>query len=1458
MNRNSRIYIQNFGYADAYIDQLMLDMRSEKTGAIQDTIVFLMNSGGKTSIQSFYFSVFPDENYRGRGWLNEVQSKGANKKDIFFAKDEMAVIAIEWEVALAADSGRQSLFEEAQEITEKRIAALAVKAVQKEGRVEFRNIYFGFKATDELSIESLPLRAFTNEPIETFEGLRKWCAACKADSNLYMTDFIWTESPKVWREYLESWGCDMVLIDLLYRMNAREGGNDQSLEGEKDFLTQFIEMGMSGGRLGELGATIETIINEQKKAPARRRLEAIYNDLEAHFHNLAHACQDYSLFASQLQEITAAISSHNGCLAAMKKHCLSQIRELNNLSQKEEKRQARLALKREINEHKLLEAEYAGRLIRKSNAIAALKATEAEIDQLTLALKALNLASIEREIAGLSETIRQLASACENSCEMRNLRQAATLYNAGLLRELDLNSRLIADRKAKIEATSATQASEKARIEKIRADLAGFESEIGRITEKIRTAGKRREALVASGVLDRHSDPQACEAGLKAELEQITNRLSFLDNETKNIAPRLAELEAVIRTETESLAILKSEVASLQTDYAQGVHSRKELVASTVLLEYMAGQEIIPDNADLLRDLGRMIHDREDQANRAIARLSEIEAQIHDIEMRGVASQWQETEKALAALRREQIDSANAGFRYIAENTDDEVAARAIALADPGKYMGIVIGSESDWARLPEILPKLVALSSFPIEISRVSPDSLSTAPHMPDKLVLAPANDALWNRKSAKAEKERLERGLIEAQAESQRQNEDIARFKATYSALAAYQEKWPGGPNQTALAAKRIALAQMEKRVERDNNEKSALLNRQREAAQERLECECEKIKHNFALTSLDEFIRDFPDLPGIERQLAQLGAERDKGAAAIQAYDQYQQETYELIGSLRAELAQLTGKNMEYTGRIAELQIYVNTSFHLEPGERSLEDLHKDYERANGNLAVSSARLDLEMHRHELARKTYQAAQAKASFKDPQTLESLISEFRERLQVTPASELERDLAQKIEVLAEKQNEIKLEARAAAAEMKKFSSEHKEINLSGTEFGSLAPQIVANAKRTAEARARGLASLERKSERIAKEACDNMDMLNGYLKDIDSELRIMRASLADLATPPCPAQISAAYIGNTLPVIRNELERLLVARANAQRDLDAKRSLAESECGASREIVNRNRSFLEKDDDGQWLVQAYEAWTVQAQLSQAQKSYENIQQIHESVLNSVHKLKGELDRKVRDCARFMREAAALVVDACAITIPETEGTIKMAIAGERILTSKIARKGADVYEPLIARDFEKLISDPAGFKAKGIAFFVAKILREAAGGDPRLRIIKLDGAHGFEYTSADKIGGSGAQRFLSIMLLCMLFGKLHEKRSGAKSAGISIIMDNPYANLATRTLLDALLETARHFGQHLVFFTGVSDRNLLDGLPRVIVLNKSKRGTGNKQYITINSVTDFQQRPA
>jgi hypothetical protein len=222
---------------------------------------------------------------------------------------------------------------------------------------------------------------------------------------------------------------------------------------------------------------------------------------------------------------------------------------------------------------------------------------------------------------------------------------------------------------------------------------------------------------------------------------------------------------------------------------------------------------------------------------------------------------------------------------------------------------------------------------------------------------------------------------------------------------------------------------------------------------------------------------------------------------------------------------------------------------------------------------------------------------------------------------------------------------------------------------------------------------------------------------------------------------------------------------------------------------------------------------------------------------------------MKPDFENCVGELYNLTYEGIALLNRACAQTMPITTPYV----GGKQILKMRASFTGVSVDARKDAiRQYLNTVIDSSVIPAKGADLVSHCLVAVSGRQELGLQVLKMEQNEAHQYHLASDLKTSGGQGTVIAMFLYLLISQLRsDTRARAKRGGGGpLILDNPFAKVQTRALVDAQRLLAREIGVQLIFFTANADYNVLAGFRRVIRLRKtganSKTGRSHIEMVS------------
>ncbi len=132
-------------------------------------------------------------------------------------------------------------------------------------------------------------------------------------------------------------------------------------------------------------------------------------------------------------------------------------------------------------------------------------------------------------------------------------------------------------------------------------------------------------------------------------------------------------------------------------------------------------------------------------------------------------------------------------------------------------------------------------------------------------------------------------------------------------------------------------------------------------------------------------------------------------------------------------------------------------------------------------------------------------------------------------------------------------------------------------------------------------------------------------------------------------------------------------------------------------------------------------------------------------------------------------------------------------------------------------------------------------------------------LQLLQMEQNADHQYQDAGRLKKSGGQGVVIAMFMYLMMSQLRRTHQAVtkRGGGCPLILDNPFAKVQTRALIDVQIMLAEAIGVQLIFFTAMKDVNILAGFQRVIRLRKEgvKSGRSHIQMATATFNTVVQR---
>jgi hypothetical protein len=253
MARLLRVHFASIGHADARLAPLTVDLRArDAAGTGADSVLWLRNGGGKSTILNLFYSLFrPDR----REFLGTSAEGKARHLEDYIKAEDLAFVVTEWDVEPVSD---ELLFARAPARRRLVGQVLSWKDRQKSSDPsKLRRRFFSLRAEPGVELDELPIDGLGQEPVRSWDAFRTWLEDLRQrrpDLEVY-----WEDTPRKWTEHLERIGLDPELFRYQLKMNAREGSADEAFRFRTtdEFIRFYLEIAFDSSEADAVSANVE-------------------------------------------------------------------------------------------------------------------------------------------------------------------------------------------------------------------------------------------------------------------------------------------------------------------------------------------------------------------------------------------------------------------------------------------------------------------------------------------------------------------------------------------------------------------------------------------------------------------------------------------------------------------------------------------------------------------------------------------------------------------------------------------------------------------------------------------------------------------------------------------------------------------------------------------------------------------------------------------------------------------------------------------------------------------------------------------------------------------------------------------------------------------------------------------------------------------------------------------------
>jgi hypothetical protein len=1426
MPRLLRVHFSSVGHRDARLDGVTLDFR-HRGGSGTDSVLWLRNGGGKTSILNLFFSLFRP----GRSEFLGARAEGkARRLSDYVKASDLAFVLTEWDLTGSGDPARAP--EEVRVIGQ----VMAWKGQQTSvdpSRLD--RLFFSLRAGPSRAFDDLPIRGL-GEPVGSLATFHEWLRQTAAAAPA--AEVIYTDNQRRWLEHLERLGLDPELFRYQIKMNLREGAADEAFRfgSAAAFVEFLLELAFDPSGADQLVGNLSELREQLSRRPEALLEERFLGAALAVLEPLASAVRTREGARARLRDVLAELASLVRGLDEHRAARLADAAEARAVAQGESEK-ARL----DSNERDKLSRwarglEHAALRLETNEVAAALREAQDRKKDAERVVRVLRGASMLRDVRRREGEVAELKAALERTeLELEPLRallrEAGTLLRASLAEERTRYDEEISSLDAQIDLARTTQRRDEQLTNETVARRAMLEERGAALQLQLTRRDRERERLRADGWFEERESATEALARWEIVQEEADRTSKRCDAERTRHKSRLEEVAARVAAIGVDRAQME-EAARQRTAALESALAWRDRLAAEPALALVEGTDAVDVEAPGLEDRLRR---RADAARRqAISHAvdgAEDRRAVSAIDDTGLLPPPRDVERVREALRRRGV-VGHAGVSYLSANAPAG-RRRALLCGEPARFGGVVVLDERALAAAADLEedPELRA----PVQVSLVTAADL-TEPEAPrSATVVAPAA-GVHDPSAAQAHRAILERQV----SERQREEEELEQQRRSAEHLADDLHRYlaeHGGGKLAALdrlvreLGERIALAidelaeldrergELEARVIEIESELAGAnaLNARSERARERLARFIEDHEGHVETwrAELEETSRGVREA---ERWLAEAGQARARAEARFLELRDRRRDRARDAETLTAEWRAVLHHDGSVQAGIELVHARMRYQTLLTQHDRQVSEnkLTWQLERAVEDLAGAQAAFD--GHARDLL-----LLEIEDALRQGATVDRIASAEAERdrhLAGCAARDAElKDVRRRLEEMTRRREATDLPAdRPPPATSAEARAGAEELKVEATRAGEDVRRHELEAAREGE-RAAGF---EREAERLARELEGIQSLVEG-------------AGMTLPASPGGPLPASESELGHRV----TELRRRFTSRRNDAATAEAAvRDLADT----VRRVAGASEHAGLKSQYRERLKEETEALALAAE-----RLVDGLTERRTIVTTLLRDI--ERDRRILidsligvadDAQRLFSRAGRASI------LPDSLGPW----AGKHYLRIDFQFPASD--DERRAR-IEPLVDRLIGRSEVGGLELVQLLVTELAGAKGfEVRILKPDTVLRGEPVpiTAMTTFSRGQQLTAAILLYCTLVqlrARSRGKQSGTTDAGI-LVLDNPIGTCSSVPLLQLQRTIASLMRVQLIYATGVDDLEALDTLPNKIRLRNSHRDrTSGDHHVTL-----------
>lgn len=1424
----NRVYLDGVGHQESFYKDITLNLKPADNGqgnTINHTYIQLVNGGGKTTLISFFLTLFDPRKKRF------VQVVAGKKRDYHYSDYFHPELSLLMAELINAKGERLLLGQYHQKVQDEVDPVFFL--------CDLSNDLYGYP----FDLVPSRSRAEADESMRPYVGnlkqARHWLQeqVHNRDSGIH---WRMPATQTEWFQALREYSVNIEIIRTLVTLNSEEGGIRKFAEysTERSFLMAFFGCVLAPDQVESLREALRKEISRGRELNAYRRQEVFFEELVSQWERLEQPVSRMAQLSRERREIVDTFAQRLRDLAAHRKGLIERqstsTQSLHELdSQYTQTNQRRSEIKGQITElaYRQLELDRARCHAKHEQLKRAVTDAEQMIEALEVARIHRDWALARHEAGQHQAAIRAFQNEHEKPLQAaldRVLAQSLRVHN-DRINTLEAQLR---EHEQTLGRLNTTRASQKRQVDERRQRKGKLEQQLETCNQTETRARNRMVQLRDQGVIEHGETPERAHLRLTDALNharaQSANARQVEQQARRAVDAAVEQYRAI----DGDLERAKARLTAAQDTRDAGVRAYNALSEAWRVLN---PQRPAPDwqQTSLRQRLSDEIDGRQRDLDEIQLELIGVRQRLSVLKATGHQLLDEQVNDALEALYAQGISREKLWSfpKYLASLCDDDPQRIAAYVdRDPGRYMGIVAIDDDTLAALDAHLDRL-NWQGRPIPIYRLRANELDAPPEQPPARIIAPVEKLLYSEKACADEIQRLEQTVrdLEARRSALKKarndwNDLKNRWEQYYEQ---YGVRWQ--ELEATIAAERQACADLEARLKQAETALASCRETLATRETQRAEREAEEKALDQAQRTLSPFLEGlWQEWQSAQQKIPGLRSKIQSVSREIEELEVSQQQLEEQISSLQAQKVEQASERDRHAQRMGSALYSGAAPWDGEPVQLSPDDAHARVSEAQFKLNEAQNSVDIQQLKQ---------AQRKA--------EKEMEMQWQALQATPA--WLRDQAAVKKHAASSPDIIAQQIRGGHETLKKrierrdeLANEYRQLDDKAEDARLKRPSPVPALPDEWIDSSETMAAAQQRLSAQSIELKQAADKLEAEREHLSKTLRGIGEGLIRLDAITSRIEAVHAIPASGQPEVIADLRALDTDISALKREYDTTHKALEQHTDEARQRFSRleNRISVEqaKPEDEQAEPVFLRRWTGHT-LESVVANYEDISRSLKDCLaaskNQIERIHQLMDMTTKDLEMHLHKAIELLRKATRVRIPESSSVLP----GQRVITmsGELSNQSID-FRNCARQCLERWlrqgeIPNEPGERDALTADMVQTLFPEGA---LKIKLIKTLAFHErAPYTLITALKGSNGQVLTTAFLLFVTVIKVRESDTGMGGEGF-LLADNPIGECNADSLLRIQMAMADAYRIQLIYLSGHTDPNAKSMFQNHLLMNR------------------------